>query len=121
MMKIFYAFILLFLFTSTASAAELSGELRQWHTVTLTFDGPDAAEDATDATPNPFTSYRMTVWFIHPETGQRIEVPRFFAADGNAAETSATAGNKWRARFSPPLTGKWNYKAELRQGDELAA
>ncbi len=108
--------ILLVLLSATASATEMTGELRQWHTVTLTVDGPTSSEDAT---PNPFTDYRMTVWFIHPETTRRYEVPGFFAVDGNAAETSATGGNRWRARFSPPMTGRWTYKAELRQGGEV--
>ena len=33
-------------------------------------------------------------------------MPGFFAADGNAAETSATAGDKWRANFTPAEAGR---------------
>lgn len=98
-----------------ARATEILGELKQWHTVTLTLDGPQASEEA-DA--NPFTRYTLTVWFIHNETSERYEVPGFFAADGNAAESSASEGNKWRVRFSPTLAGKWSFKAELRQAGE---
>ena len=106
----------IFALVGGSNAAEITGELREWHTLTLTFDGPKSGEERS---PNPFVDYRMTVWFIHEETTQRYEVPGFFAADGDAAETSATEGNKWRARFSPPLTGRWTYKAELRNGDKL--
>ena len=73
------------------SAAVVSGELRQWHKVTLTFNGPQASE--TDTSPNPFTDYRMTVVFTHESGAPRYEVPGYFAADGDAANTSATSGN----------------------------
>ncbi len=36
----------------------ISGELKQWHKVTLTLDGPFAHEK--DNKPNPFTDYRLT-------------------------------------------------------------
>jgi CubicO group peptidase (beta-lactamase class C family) len=108
--------IVFLLFASSAIDAEISGELRQWHTVTLTCDGPESSEEAI---PNPFADCQMTVWFIHAETSQRYEVPGFFAADGKAAQTSATKGDQWRARFSPPLTGRWTFKAELRQNGKL--
>ena len=77
----------------------ISGELRQWHKVTLTLDGPQADESATD--PNPFRDYRMTVSFRHESGVPAYDVPGYFAGDGNAANTSATAGNKWRAHLSP--------------------
>lgn len=97
-------------------AAEVSGELKQWHTVTATFNGPSTTEEAE---PNPFADYQLTVLFVHQASGRRYEVPGFFAADGNAAETSATGGNKWRARFSPPLTGKWKYEAKLQKNGAI--
>lgn len=37
-------------------AAEISGQSRIWHKVTLTFDGPRTSEDAD---PNPFLDYRQ--------------------------------------------------------------
>src|SRR5262245_66054674 len=77
----------------TASAASVSGELKQWHKVTLTFDGPAAKE--TDDTPNPFLDYRMTVTFVHESGAPTYLVPGYFAADGNAANSSATSGSKW--------------------------
>ena len=75
-----------------SAAAVVSGELRQWHKVTLTSNGPQATE--TDTSPNPFTDYRMTVVFTHESGAPRYEVPGYFAADGDAANTSASAGNK---------------------------
>ena len=42
--------------------AALSGEVRQWHTITLTFDGPQTSETAD---PNPFLDYRLDVTFAN--------------------------------------------------------
>jgi len=95
----------------------IDGELRKWHRVTLTFDGPQTSEDAT---PNPFRDYRFRVTFTHFGSGKHYVVPGFFAADGNAAETSATAGDKWRVHFLPDQTGKWKYVASLRTGKNIA-
>src|SRR5688572_25454478 len=97
-----------------ATAAAVSGELRQWHKVTLTFNGPQASE--TDSSPNPFTDFRLTVTFTHESGSPRYEVPGYFAADGDAANTSASAGNKWRAHLSPDKTGRWNWRASLVSG-----
>jgi hypothetical protein len=96
----------------------ISGELKQWHKVTLTLDGPFAKE--TDTRPNPFTDYRMTVTFTHESGSPSFKVPAYFAADGNAAETSANEGNKWRAHLSPDKTGKWNYKVSFMKGAMVA-
>ena len=100
------------------AAPAVSGELRQWHKVTLTFNGPQANE--TDTSPNPFTDYRMTVVFTHESGAPRYEVPGYFAADGDAANTSATAGNKWRAHVSPDKAGRWNWRASLVAGPNVA-
>ena len=88
----------------------MSGELKQWHAVALTFDGPFAHE--LDNQPNPFTDYRFDVVFTH-EAGAVVKVPGFFAADGDAGETSAQSGTKWRVYFSPNQTGKWSYQASF--------
>src|SRR5688572_17954213 len=39
----------------------ISGELKQWHKITLELAGPFAAE--TDTAPNPFTDYALNVTF----------------------------------------------------------
>ena len=98
---------------SRAGDATVDGQLLQWHKVTLTIDGPEASEDGT---PNPFLDYRMQVKFVHPQTGATFNVPGYFAADGDAANTSASSGNKWRAHLSPDHTGTWNYQVSFRAG-----
>jgi hypothetical protein len=95
--------------------AQISGELRTWHRVTLTFDGPATSEDAW---PNPFRDYRLNVTFTNGS--RRYVVPGYFAADGNAAETSARSGGKWRVHFVPDTTGTWTYSASFRSGVDVA-
>lgn len=93
----------------------LEGELKTWHKITLTFDGPSASETAT---PNPFADYRLNVIFRHE--GRTFQVPGFYAADGQAAESGATAGNKWRVHFSPGRAGTWTWTASFRTGPGVA-
>lgn len=93
----------------------ISGELKQWHKITLTFSGPDLSETGPD---NPFLDYRLQATFTNGD--QEIIVPGFYAADGNAAETSASTGNKWQVRFRPNTTGKWRYQISFRTGDGIA-
>ncbi len=102
---------------SHAADANIDGELRQWHKVTLTVDGPQASEAGT---PNPFLDYRMQVTFHHAQTGTTYSVPGYFAADGDAANTSASSGNKWRAHLSPDHVGTWTYKVAFRSGANVA-
>lgn len=96
------------------AAVSISGELKQWHKVTLTLAGPFAREN--DVEPNPFTDYRFTVEFSHESGSPKYVVPGYFAADGNAANTSADSGNKWRAHLSPDKPGKWFYKISFLKG-----
>ncbi len=97
------------------SQVELTGELRKWHKITLTFDGPNSSEAAD---PNPFTDYRLQVTFTNGNTS--YTVPGYFAADGNAGESSAFSGNKWRVHFAPDATGTWNWTASFRTGEDVA-
>ncbi|MGJ8696400.1 MAG: DUF5060 domain-containing protein [Verrucomicrobiaceae bacterium] len=99
-------------------AVRLTGELLQWHKVTLTLDGPFAHE--LDTAPNPFTDYRMTVEFTHESGEPTHTVPGYFAADGDAANTGADHGTKWRAHLAPDKTGVWNYKVSFLKGDGAA-
>jgi hypothetical protein len=96
----------------------ITGELKQWHKVTLTLDGPFAHE--RDTQPNPFTDYAFNVTFTHESGSQKYVVPGYFAADGNAGNTSAESGTKWRAHLSPDKAGKWNYAVFFVQGREAA-
>jgi hypothetical protein len=97
---------------------QISGEMKQWHKVTLTLDGPLARE--TDNAPNPFTDYRMTVTFRHESGSPEYVVPGYFAADGDAANSSADSGTKWRAHLSPDKAGKWTYKVSFVKGKQAA-
>lgn len=95
--------------------AEISGELKKWHKVTLTFDGPEADEQDKN---NPFLNYRLNVYFTKGE--KRYKIPGYFAADGNAAETSATSGNKWRVHFTPNEVGTWEYWVSFKKDENIA-
>lgn len=101
--------------TSGPPGVELTGELKVWHAVTLTFTGPEAGEEGT---PNPFLDYRLSVVFSNG--ARSYDVPGTFAADGRAAETGATRGNRWRVRFAPDAAGVWRYTAYFRFGDSVA-
>ncbi|MEM9478544.1 MAG: DUF5060 domain-containing protein [Verrucomicrobiota bacterium] len=95
----------------------VGGELKRWHRVSVTFDGPSANE--SDTSPNPSLDYRLDVTFTGP-SGKAFVVPGFFAADGDAGVSGATAGNKWRAYFAPDETGTWSYLASFRTGTNVA-
>lgn len=98
------------------SQATITGELQKWHTVTLTYNGPNTSENASV---NPFLQYRLNVTFTSP-SGKTFVIPGYFAADGNAAQTSANSGNKWRVRFTPNETGNWSYNTSFRSGTDIA-
>jgi len=89
--------------------------MKEWHSITLTFTGPETSEYDTI---NPFTDYRLDVEFTGG--GKKFIVPGYFAADGNASETSARSGNKWRVHFCPPSEGEWNYKVSFLKGRNIA-
>jgi hypothetical protein len=96
----------------------VAGELRQWHDVVLTLDGPFAHEQ--DTRPNPFTDYRMTVTFTHESGAPVYQIPGYFAADGQAGQTSAESGTKWRAHLAPDRAGTWTYRVEFVRGPGVA-
>ena len=62
-------YIVLVAMTSFQSVAarQISGELKKWHKVTLTFAGPKTSETAD---PNPFLYYRLNAKFSHEKTGK---------------------------------------------------
>ncbi len=105
---------------SSTSAAPSSGDcvvngaLEQWGKVELLCEGPSASENEEKT----FTDYRFNVTFSNGDE-ERV-VPGHFAADGKAADTGASAGNKWRAYFAPPTIGTWTYSVSFRSGSEIA-
>jgi hypothetical protein len=99
-------------------AVAISGDLVQWHKVTLTLDGPFAHE--RDSAPNPFTDCAFEVAFAHESGDPSYRVPGYFAGDGDAAETSAESGTAWRAHLSPDKPGRWTYTVSFRTGPGAA-
>lgn len=87
----------------------------KFNTVSLAFKGQETAENAAD---NPFLNYRLLVDFTHSETKKTIR--GFYAADGNAGETSADTGAIWNVRFTPDKVGDWTYAATLQKGENIA-
>ncbi|NJN26982.1 MAG: DUF5060 domain-containing protein [Cyclobacteriaceae bacterium] len=106
---------LLTFFSIYGCHAPKSIEADKWDKVELSFTGPETSEADTI---NPFTDYRMNVTFSLGE--KKYTVPGYFAADGNAAESSATAGAIWKVVFRPDEVGTWTYMASFRKGANIA-
>ena len=112
--------ILIFISTYIISCQDSSnvsvvGEMQKWHKITLVIEGPTTSE-MDDS--NPFLNYRLDVTFENGD--KKYVVPGFYAADGQAAETSAAAGNKWMVHFTPDEVGEWNYAISFKKGAEIA-
>lgn len=109
-----YTFALLLFFSlNILIAQKVEGELKKWHKVTLVFEGPETSESAEE---NPFLNYRLNVTFTHSATQEEFVVPGYFAADGNAGNTSSEAGNIWKAHFTPDQIGEWSYEVDFKKG-----
>jgi hypothetical protein len=91
----------------------ISGELRVWHPVTVSFNGPSFSE--TQDYPNPFLDYRLQLTFTGP-SGQNYLVPGYFAGDGQGG----SSGDVWQAHFSPDEAGQWHYAVSFRTDTEVA-
>lgn len=109
--------ILLFISCSTGknTTIEIEGELKQWHKVSLLIQGPESSEYAKE---NPFLDYRLNVTFSNG--ADSYTVPGYFAADGQAAETSAGEGNIWKVHFRPDRPGTWAYSISFLKGKNVA-
>lgn len=92
---------------SVSEGAVVEGRLAVWHPITLTFQGPEAAEP--DNSPNPFFDVRFQVVFLGPSK-QRFVVPGFFDGDGR----SGPKGRVWHVHFSPeaPEPGGMRLRSE---------
>ena len=100
--------------SSVFGQASLEGSMKRFQPVTLTFPGPSRSEEAST-----FLDHRFHLKVITP-SGKQLRVPGFFAADGEAATTSASAGDRWRVRILPLETGTYAYAASFRCGNEIA-
>ena len=101
-----------------SGVVSISGELKQWHKVTLALDGPFSHEQ--DNEPNPFTDLAFNVTFTHESGSPKYVVPGYFAADGDAANSSAESGTRWLAHLSPDKNGTWNYAISFSKGKNAA-
>jgi hypothetical protein len=99
----------------TYKAEPASVQVKNWEKVTLSFEGPQSSEAADE---NPFLNYRLNVTFKNGDA--TMVVPGFYAADGNAAESSSNQGNIWKVHFRPNKIGTWKYVASFRKGDRIA-
>ena len=112
---------LLFVISISSFAAVLEGEqnsdgsFKKWHRIEVVFDGPQANESSAT-----FRNFRLDVTFTSP-SGKEYNVPGFFDADGDPANTSAASGNKWKARFAGGEQGVWTYKTSFVTGENAAA
>ena len=107
----------LFLY-DVSSPGTISGKKQKWHKLSFAF-----FHDATlseSGSPNPFLDFRLQVRFAHPDSGTAYDVPGFFDADGNAANTSATSGRVFRVNFTPDHAGTWLYQVSFRRGTNVA-
>ena len=100
--------------TPISGNCEVRGTRERWHRVEVLCEGPQANE----ADASTFLNHRFNVVFT--QNNRSFAVPGHFAADGNAERSGATAGNKWRAYFSPPTTGQWQYAVSFRSGNKVA-
>lgn len=117
MKYLIYLLLITFFFscqTQQKQAVQIDGELLQWHKITLVITGPETSEWAKE---NPFLDYKLEGTFTNGT--KSYKVPGFFAADGNAAETSADEGNTWKVHFRPDAAGKWDYKISFRKEKDI--
>ena len=116
-LKAYLFIICLFGFVSHTHATvdSITAMPMQYHKVTLDWNGPSSLTESETT----YNDFRLNVTFTSP-SGQTFLVPGYFAADGNAAETSATSGNIWRVHINPQETGVWSYQASFRTGNNVA-
>ncbi|MFK7932570.1 MAG: DUF5060 domain-containing protein [Saprospiraceae bacterium] len=112
---LFFLSLYAFYGCNNTTKADAIQQIPLWHTLTLSFSGTTTSESSQD---NPFLNYRLLVDFC--QNGNCQTIRGFYAADGNAAETSADSGSVWQVRFTPDRVGEWTYRAQLRKGNQLA-
>jgi len=117
MRNLIYLFLIAVLLscqTNKIPEIQVKGELKQWHKITLQIPGPETSEWAKE---NPFLNYKLETVFSKGNKSYRV--PGYFAADGNAGETSADEGNVWKVHFRPDEPGTWNYNISFRKGKNI--
>jgi Domain of unknown function (DUF5060)/Putative collagen-binding domain of a collagenase len=103
----------------------VTGELLQWHTVTVGFSGPPASETGMTLpgayrAPSTFADYLLDCTFEHAASNAKFVVPGYYAGDGKGANQLSIGGNIWYCHFTPPTTGLWSWKTKYAQGTNVA-
>ena len=91
------------------------GDYFQYQPITLDFEIEATSETASI---NPFLDYRLDVEFYNDSI--HFIVPGYYAADGDAAETSASSGGLWRVHLVPNQPGLWKFKVHFKKGKDIA-
>lgn len=114
-------FLLASLPSQAQDAVQIKGELKTWHRVSVEVTCPESECGLVTPTsePNPFTNYRLLVAFTSPDGDDVLEVPGFYAGDGQAAFSESDSGNVWMAHFAPPEPGTWQYQVSFQQGEDI--
>lgn len=113
-LKFNFTIALLLLCCNLTNAQQITGDLKVWHKITLTFEGPETSETAI---PNPFTDYKLEVTFSNKN--KTYKVPGYYAACNKPSE-GCTSGNKWKVHFSPDRKGTWHYSVSFKTGTDIA-
>jgi hypothetical protein len=87
----------------------ITGTKKKWQFVTFNFDTSISTSE-TGSSPHPFLDFRLNLKMTHIGSGAITHIPGFYAADGDAADTSADSGDKWRAMWTPDRTGAWEWR-----------
>ena len=117
MKNLFFLLLISLLVSCQSSKKEeikIEGEQKQWHKITLVINGPETSEWAKE---NPFLDYKLEATFT--KGNKSLTAPGYFAADGNAGESSAEEGNVWKIHFRPDEAGTWNYKISFKKGKNV--
>ncbi|CAN0518995.1 unnamed protein product, partial [Scytosiphon promiscuus] len=107
-------FISSYLIACSPKEEETIETYQKWDKITLEFEGAELSESGED---NPFMDYRLAVTFKNGNNSYTI--PGYFAADGNAGESSAEKGKTWRVHFVPSLVGDWTYQVSFKKGKDI--
>jgi Domain of unknown function (DUF5060) len=102
----------------------VTGDLMQWHLLTLAFSGPPASETGmtipgTYRPPSVFPDYLFEVTFTNSK-GETFTVPGYYSGDGDAANNQGVSGNVWKVHLSPPSVGTWTWVAKFAEGTNVA-
>lgn len=104
--------------TSLAGDPVITGAQRVGQPTTIQFDGPVLEEATAPGNGNPFLDWRVLCTITQPDATQ-VVVRGYFAADGDAANSHATEGDRWNVMFTPSQVGVHTFSVTLHQGVDV--